>query len=63
MPETNHIENNSSLSKALDFEMEIVAFLNYCEGGVIYIGIDKLVCCVKKRFRRAFKRLKTSKHE
>lgn len=24
-----------------DFEKEIVAFLNYNEGGVVYIGIDK----------------------
>lgn len=63
MPETNRIEYKSPLYKEMDLEKEVVAFLNYREGGVIYIGIDKLVCPVKNRFRRAFKRLKTAKHE
>lgn len=41
MPETNRIEYKSQLTKALDLEKEVVAFLNYREGGVIYLGIDK----------------------
>lgn len=61
MPETNHIEYKSSLSKAPASEKEVVAFLNYCEGGVIYIGIDKLVCSGKNRFRKSFQALKNIK--
>lgn len=41
MPETNRIEFKSELTKDLDLEKEVVAFLNYHEGGLIYIGIDK----------------------
>ena len=41
MPETNRIEFKSKLTKDLDLEKEVVAFLNYHEGGLIYIGIDK----------------------
>ncbi len=36
--ETNRIENKKCLNK--DFEQEVIAFLNYREGGLIYIGID-----------------------
>ena len=39
MPETNRIEYKQVLTDAL--EKEVVAFLNYREGGYIYIGIDK----------------------
>ncbi len=39
MPETNRIEYKRELSEGL--EKEVVAFLNYREGGIIYIGIDK----------------------
>ena len=39
MPETNRIEYKRELSDGL--EKEVVAFLNYREGGIIYIGIDK----------------------
>ena len=39
MQETNRIEFKQELSEGL--EKEIVAFLNYREGGVVYIGIDK----------------------
>jgi len=39
MPETNRIEYKQKLTR--DLEKEVVAFLNYHEGGVIYIGIDK----------------------
>ena len=39
MPETNRIEFKRELSEGL--EKEVVAFLNYREGGIIYIGIDK----------------------
>lgn len=37
--ETNHIENKEQLNE--DFEQEVIAFLNYKEGGIIYIGINK----------------------
>lgn len=37
--ETNRIENKAQLNE--DFEQEVIAFLNYKEGGIIYIGIDK----------------------
>lgn len=39
MSETNRIEYKRELSDGL--EKEVVAFLNYREGGIIYIGIDK----------------------
>ena len=41
MTETNRLEYKLELTKDLDLEKEVVAFLNYHEGGVIYIGIDK----------------------
>ncbi len=41
MSETNRIEYKRELTSALDIEKEVVAFLNYKEGGYIYIGIDK----------------------
>ena len=41
MPETNRIEYKAQLTKDLDLEKEVVAFLNYREGGLIYVGIDK----------------------
>lgn len=41
MPETNRIEYKAELTKDLDLEKEVVAFLNYHEGGLVYIGIDK----------------------
>lgn len=37
--ETNRIENKEQLNE--DFEQEVIAFLNYREGGSIYIGIKK----------------------
>ena len=40
MTETNRIEYKSMLTKDLDLEKEVVAFLNYREGGIIYVGID-----------------------
>ena len=40
MTETNRIEFKRELSETLDLEKEVVAFLNYREGGTIYIGID-----------------------
>ena len=39
MQETNRIELKQELTDG--FEKEIVAFLNYKEGGVVYIGINK----------------------
>ena len=41
MKETNRIEYKRELTSELDIEKEVVAFLNYKEGGYIYIGIDK----------------------
>ena len=40
MTETNRIEFKRELTLELDLEREVVAFLNYREGGIIYIGID-----------------------
>ncbi len=40
MTESNRIEFKRELTRELDIEREVVAFLNYREGGVIYIGID-----------------------
>lgn len=37
--ETSRIENKEKLND--DFEQEVIAFLNYREGGTINIGIDK----------------------
>lgn len=39
MSESNRIEYKQELTDSL--EKEVVAFLNYKEGGIIYIGIDK----------------------
>ena len=39
MTETNRIEYKQELTDSL--EKEVIAFLNYKEGGVIYIGVDK----------------------
>ena len=41
MSETNRIEHKRELTKDLDIEKEVIAFLNYQEGGIFYIGIDK----------------------
>jgi len=41
MTETNRIECKEILTKDLDLEKEVIAFLNYNEGGFIYLGIDK----------------------
>jgi predicted HTH transcriptional regulator len=41
MSETNRIEFKQELNNELDIEKEVIAFLNYHEGGIIYIGIDK----------------------
>ena len=40
LTETNRIEFKRELTRDLDIEREVVAFLNYHEGGVLYIGID-----------------------
>ena len=37
--ETNRIENKEQLNE--DFEQEVIAFLNYKEGGIIYVWIRK----------------------
>lgn len=41
MIETNRKEYKRELNSELDIEKEVIAFLNYHEGGEIYIGIDK----------------------
>ncbi len=41
MSETNRIEYKQDLTPVVDIEKEIIAFLNYKEGGYIFIGIDK----------------------
>ena len=40
MTESNRIEFKRELTDELDIEKEVVAFLNYREGGILYIGID-----------------------
>ena len=40
MTESNRIEFKRELTRELDLEKEVVAFLNYREGGILYIGID-----------------------
>ena len=40
MSETNRIEYKRELNADVDIEKEAIAFLNYHEGGIIYIGID-----------------------
>ena len=40
MTETNRIEFKRQYTDELDIEKEVIAFLNYREGGIIYIGID-----------------------
>lgn len=37
--ETNRIENKEQLNE--DFEQEVIAFLNYKDGGIIYVGVRK----------------------
>ena len=37
--ETNRVENKEQLNE--DFEQEVIAFLNYKEGGIINVGINK----------------------
>lgn len=41
MSETNRIEYKRELNTKVDIEKEVIAFLNYHEGGLIYVGIDK----------------------
>ena len=42
MSETNRIEYKQELNDNLDIEKEVIAFLNYHEGGIVYFGIDKI---------------------
>jgi len=48
MSESNRIEYKKELTKELDIEKEVIAFLNSREGGAIYIGInnDGTICGV-----------------
>lgn len=38
--ESQHLEFKQQLTEKLDFEKEIIAFLNLREGGVLYIGVN-----------------------
>jgi predicted HTH transcriptional regulator len=40
MTETNRIEYKRELTEG--FEKEVVAFLNYTDGGVVYVGVDRI---------------------
>ncbi len=40
MTESNRTEFKRELTKELEIEREVIAFLNYREGGIIYVGID-----------------------
>ena len=39
--ENTRVEYKELLTKDIDLEKEVIAFLNYKEGGYIYIGVDK----------------------
>ena len=41
MNETNRIEYKLEYNSDIDVEKEVIAFLNYKEGGYVYFGIDK----------------------
>lgn len=41
MTESNRIEFKEKLTDKLDLEEEVIAFLNYREGGISYIGVNK----------------------
>jgi len=41
MIETNRVEYKRELNEEVDIEKEVIAFLNYHEGGTVFIGIDK----------------------
>ena len=41
MTETNRIKFKIKFNEGVDIEKEVIAFLNYNEGGLLYIGIDK----------------------
>ena len=49
--ETNHIENKEQLNE--DFEQEVIAFLNYKEGGIIYVCLTQLQ--IKDRIKNTLK--------
>lgn len=41
MTETNRIEYKEKLTKEVDIEKEVIAFLNYTSGGALIFGVDK----------------------
>lgn len=41
MTETNRIEFKEKLTDKIDLEEEVIAFLNYREGGIIFFGVNK----------------------
>ena len=67
MTETNRIEYKELLTKELDIEKEVIAFLNYGSGGALIFGVDKTgnvvgVADVDDTMLRIKDRLKTNIH-
>lgn len=56
--ETNRIEYKLYLTD--DLEKEAVAFFNYHEGGIIYIGVHKTGTPIGKSPRKSPRKLKNS---
>lgn len=67
MTETNRIEYKEILTKELDIEKEVIAFLNYASGGAVIFGVNKTgkvvgVGDVDDTMLRIKDRLKTNIH-
>lgn len=67
MTETNRIEYKELLTKELDIEKEVIAFLNYGSGGAVIFGVNKTgevvgVADVDDTMLRIKDRLKTNIH-
>ncbi|WP_299014526.1 Fic family protein [uncultured Polaribacter sp.] len=65
MTETNRIEYKEILTKAVDIEKEVIAFLNYTSGGALIFGVDKFgkavgVAAIDDTMLRIKDRLKTN---
>ena len=52
MNETNRIEYKLEYNSDIDVEKEVIAFLNYKEGGYVYFGIDKDGDVIPKFYRQ-----------
>jgi predicted HTH transcriptional regulator len=67
MTETNRLEYKEILTKELDIEKEVIAFLNYASGGAVIFGVNKTgkvvgVADVDDTMLRIKDRLKTNIH-